>query len=611
MVLPSHLIRHPAMPSDEDYKTACKGGPKIRNCKFFRKFADMKSRIGLILTMILCSVCSCSHHMQSERSPYTESLQLLIEKCNNFRNIGHQDSVAALTLPYLKRSLITQDSAGVQVSGTFLIQALVLLDRPHDSTIYWLNRIDPYMKNLGKLEGLANIYWTAKGHIALKYSLDYSSALSAYLNSLEIAQRRNKPTSQIAALFNIVNIFYTRHDPNGLTYAEKALETASSDEVDNFHKIAAYVSMSQMLYLMEEYTEAQKYLAQATVLRSITNSSYWDPIFAMLTGDLMSATGRYDDAERQYKAALANRDKAEPALTAQTYLHYGELCEKMSDVNKAILLYAEGIRISDETHNLEYRKELLARTADLLYETGRQQLSSRYYNQLLEFIDSLYLENKEHALNRALLSYTETMSDLEIARQSALIYKMRANTLLLLFVITILLLLSVLMIIMYVKQRRYNTQTVRHYQEYNKKLAAHTRQDESASGDGSGQQDFFKDLFIRIEEQMRQGAYRDNSLSLEKIAAVLASNRTYVSNAINKIAGQSFSEYVNSYRIKEATDILADPDRQDLHNIKELSHRLGFSNTQAFYYVFKKETGVTPGVYKTEILRQNKAKRSG
>ena len=202
------------------------------------------------------------------------------------------------------------------------------------------------------------------------------------------------------------------------------------------------------------------------------------------------------------------------------------------------------------------------------------------------------------------------MSDLEIARQSALIYKMRANTLLLLFVITILLLLSVLMIIMYVKQRRYNTQTVRHYQEYNKKLAAHTRQDESASGDGSGQQDFFKDLFIRIEEQMRQGAYRDNSLSLEKMAAVLASNRTYVSNAINKIAGQSFSEYVNSYRIKEATDILADPDRQDLHNIKELSHRLGFSNTQAFYYVFKKETGVTPGVYKTEILRQNKAKRS-
>ena len=115
------------MPSDEDYKTACKGGPKIRNCKFFRKFADMKSRIGLILTMILCSVCSCSHHMQSERSPCTESLQQLIDKCNHFRDIGHQDSVAALTLPYLKGSLAAQDSLGVQVNFWLRAQTVMTL----------------------------------------------------------------------------------------------------------------------------------------------------------------------------------------------------------------------------------------------------------------------------------------------------------------------------------------------------------------------------------------------------------------------------------------------------------------------------------------------------
>lgn len=322
----------------------------------------------------------------------------------------------------------------------------------------------------------------------------------------------------------------------------------------------------------------------------------------------MSTMERYDEAERQYRTALAEQDKAEPALIAQIYLQYGELCEKMAEVDRAIQLYTEGIRISDETHNLEYRKDLLARTADLLYETGRQQLASRYYNQLMEFIDSIYLENKEHALNSALLSYSETMSDLEIARQNALIYKMRASTLLMMLVISVLLLLSVMMVILYIKQRRYNKQTVLHYQEYSKKLAVQTGQGMSASG--SGQQDFFKELFIRIEERMRQGVWRDNGLSLEKMAADLASNRTYVSNAINKIAGQSFSEYINSYRIKEATDILSDPDRQERHNIKELSHYLGFSNTQAFYYVFKKETGVTPGVYKAEMLRQLKTKKS-
>ena len=596
------------MPSDEDYKTACKGGPKIRNCKFFRKFACMKPLISLITIAILCVVCSCSHHGQTAQTSIPDPLGHLIEQCNHYRNIGHQDSVAAITLPYLQRSLESQDSSGIQVSGTFLIQALVLLDRPHDSTIYWLNRIDPYMKNFGKLEGLANIYWTAKGHIALKYSLDYSTALNAYLRSLEIAMSRNASASQIVALCNIVNIFYTRNDPNGLPYARRALEIASSDSVDNFHKIAAYVSMSQMLYLMQDYSEAQRYLSQAMLLHGLSNNYYWTPVLYMLSGDLMSTMERYDEAERQYRTALAEQDKAEPALIAQIYLQYGELCEKMAEVDRAIQLYTEGIRISDETHNLEYRKDLLARTADLLYETGRQQLASRYYNQLMEFIDSIYLENKEHALNSAMLSYSETMSDLEIARQNALIYKMRASTLLMMLVISVLLLLSVMMVILYIKQRRYNKQTVLHYQEYSKKLAVQTGQGMSASG--SGQQDFFKELFIRIEERMRQGVWRDNGLSLEKMAADLASNRTYVSNAINKIAGQSFSEYINSYRIKEATDILSDPDRQERHNIKELSHYLGFSNTQAFYYVFKKETGVTPGVYKAEMLRQLKTKKS-
>ena len=65
--------------------------------------------------------------MQSERSPYTESLQQLIDKCHHFRDIGHQDSVAALTLPYLKGSLAAQDSLGVQVNFWLRAQTVMTL----------------------------------------------------------------------------------------------------------------------------------------------------------------------------------------------------------------------------------------------------------------------------------------------------------------------------------------------------------------------------------------------------------------------------------------------------------------------------------------------------
>lgn len=86
------------------------------DCKFFHKFAYMKSCINLILTMMLFAVCSCSSHSGTEQPRHTGSLQQLIDRCNHYRDIGHQDSVAALTLPYLKGSLAAQDSLGVQVN---------------------------------------------------------------------------------------------------------------------------------------------------------------------------------------------------------------------------------------------------------------------------------------------------------------------------------------------------------------------------------------------------------------------------------------------------------------------------------------------------------------
>ena len=52
---------------------------------------------------------------------------MLIDKCNHFRDIGHQDSVAALTLPYLKGSLAAQDSLGVQVNFWLRAQTVMTL----------------------------------------------------------------------------------------------------------------------------------------------------------------------------------------------------------------------------------------------------------------------------------------------------------------------------------------------------------------------------------------------------------------------------------------------------------------------------------------------------
>ncbi len=58
---------------------------------------------------------------------------------------------------------------------------------------------------------------------------------------------------------------------------------------------------------------------------------------------------------------------------------------------------------------------------------------------------------------------------------------------------------------------------------------------------------------------MKGGLFREKELTLDRMAEVLGTNRTYVSNALNKVAGISFYGYIDSYRIKEATRVLSDP----------------------------------------------------
>lgn len=72
------------------------------------------------------------------------------------------------------------------------------------------------------------------------------------------------------------------------------------------------------------------------------------------------------------------------------------------------------------------------------------------------------------------------------------------------------------------------------------------------------------------------------------------------------IAGISFYGYIDSYRIKEATRVLSDPELSSKRSLKELADDIGYNNIQTFFNAFKRETGVTPGQYKKGVLNLGK-----
>ncbi|WP_375417959.1 helix-turn-helix transcriptional regulator [uncultured Hymenobacter sp.] len=88
--------------------------------------------------------------------------------------------------------------------------------------------------------------------------------------------------------------------------------------------------------------------------------------------------------------------------------------------------------------------------------------------------------------------------------------------------------------------------------------------------------------------------YLQPELSLTELAQRLRTNPSLLSKIINTGCGQSFSDFVNSYRVAEARRKLQDP-RFAHYSVLGVALESGFNSKSTFNRVFKKLTGQAPG----------------
>ena len=108
------------------------------------------------------------------------------------------------------------------------------------------------------------------------------------------------------------------------------------------------------------------------------------------------------------------------------------------------------------------------------------------------------------------------------------------------------------------------------------------------------------ELMYKIGTTLReQQLFTNPNLTIQDLATAVGSNRTYVSNCINRCTGYSFSQYVARYRVEHAQQILRDPKYPSDHEaITDAIALSGFSSDQTFYRVFKEVTGQTPAQFR-------------
>mgnify|MGYP002521638419 CR=1 FL=1 len=107
------------------------------------------------------------------------------------------------------------------------------------------------------------------------------------------------------------------------------------------------------------------------------------------------------------------------------------------------------------------------------------------------------------------------------------------------------------------------------------------------------------DLLDRICQLMtEEQLYLRRDLKLQDVAMYLGTNSSYVSECINNGRSQSFSQFVNTYRVRHAQELFR---QQPDMKTSTVAAESGFSSEVSFFRNFKIVTGMTPREWKEKV----------
>lgn len=95
-----------------------------------------------------------------------------------------------------------------------------------------------------------------------------------------------------------------------------------------------------------------------------------------------------------------------------------------------------------------------------------------------------------------------------------------------------------------------------------------------------------------------------NDISVNQLAELYDMTPNYFSSLLKKEIGQSAVNYITNLRISKAKELLKNTDK----SVVEIAELIGYNDSNYFFRVFKKNTGVTPHQYRVIKARTEASK---
>lgn len=476
---------------------------------------------------------------------------------------------------------------------------------------------------------------------------DYVEALDEFVNGVKLSEQCAKPRYAAQMYNHIGNVYCMFLDwEKGLDYYKKAYNFARKySDKKVCHDIL--VNMTGMYTFLGDRSNAMKYYElseqtkDATDPEDIYMSGYTLSLIQIQGGDAHAGISRL-----KMLVGYAVEKRLEPKYQCFAYQEIYGAYDGLH-MPDSVLKYMVLCDVTARRYNLQHTfAATLKRLSDFYENKGDVVMSNKYKSRYLDIMDSIYDMRRFDAVGNSLFTYevgktTKEIADLRTS-QNERMQTIRMQWVIMCAVGIVAFTTILFLYIVWKQKKRIHKSYINLYKinqdfiETQEQLTSRLRRcraeisekndmidnlrqelgnakgtEESPAEEGikyqtskltDGQMQTIADAIGNVMENTTE--FCDCNFSLSKLADLVGSNTSYVSQVINDSFQKTFNDYVTPYRIHTACKRLTDRTNYGNFTMKAIAESVGFKSYTTFVNAFKKITGITPSIYQKIAIKQ-------
>ena len=299
-------------------------------------------------------------------------------------------------------------------------------------------------------------------------------------------------------------------------------------------------------------------------------------------------------------AANGQRDKAEPLYLKHRQAENPSVYDIGADARYLAMTdrYDEAIRLFRQADSLQmakggaintvYIKNYLMNQYEALQKAGRKDEVLALADRMRQLTDSIHLQERKTDVEQQ-EEIRQKEAEIATRRQSVIVYRILAIAafLICLFVAYIFWRAAQYNKVLFEKNRRLLAEIEQHEREQQQAI-------EQLKAEPEEQLTAEQRLYRRLCELMKNpDVFTDPDTNQDSLASLVGTNRTYIYDALRECANQTPADFINSYRLRHATHLLATTN----DSVGLIAELCGLSR-RTFYLLFNDTYSMSPADFR-------------